>query len=346
MVTKSTRMQSRRTSTAGKVFSAGELLEGELGINMVDKKLYSKDASGTVFQVAASPGRQLGNSPVYESFLGSDLQGIVVNPDGRVWFRRIKDKVSDFATVVVSRTIDPDAAGDNVPGTSAALYVRTDVNKNDLAMSQWPLTVLLDVNAPNPNGTPMPTEHVVIFGGGVKHVDAGTWGANIGMSDRVVNPTTASIGFELTMGANGLDPNNQRFGLLLAYGSAPANNGGLNEVTYGVTFGAPASQCVLKAAINFDCTAYTALNFTTMGESRGKSVMKMRQGFVIEWAESLFAPIKGSLGFKNDNLNIAGMAITSSAAPGFSQPPPSSPAAYGTISVNDQLYKLALYAHS
>ncbi|NSY17273.1 hypothetical protein [Neorhizobium sp. AL 9.2.2] len=60
MVTKSTRMQSRRTSTASKVFSAGELLEGELGINMADRKLYAKDAGGTVFKVAP-PASALGD---------------------------------------------------------------------------------------------------------------------------------------------------------------------------------------------------------------------------------------------------------------------------------------------
>jgi hypothetical protein len=52
MVTKSTRMQSRRTSTAGKVFTTSELLEGELGINMADKKMWFKDATGSVQRIA------------------------------------------------------------------------------------------------------------------------------------------------------------------------------------------------------------------------------------------------------------------------------------------------------
>lgn len=49
MVTKSTRMQSRRTATLGKVPTSGEVLEGELFVNLADKVIYSKDTGGSVF---------------------------------------------------------------------------------------------------------------------------------------------------------------------------------------------------------------------------------------------------------------------------------------------------------
>nr|WP_325265580.1 hypothetical protein [uncultured Rhizobium sp.] len=56
MVTKFSRLQSRRTSTPGKVFSAAELIEGELGVNLADETLYSKKIDGTVFAFATLKG--------------------------------------------------------------------------------------------------------------------------------------------------------------------------------------------------------------------------------------------------------------------------------------------------
>lgn len=50
MVTKVGRYQHKRTATAGKVPVTGDLLVGEIVLNTTDRKLYSKDASGNVFQ--------------------------------------------------------------------------------------------------------------------------------------------------------------------------------------------------------------------------------------------------------------------------------------------------------
>jgi hypothetical protein len=343
MVTKPSRYQTRRTNTAGKVFSASELLNYELGLNAVDRKLYSKDAGGNVFQVAASPGRNPGNALVYESFLGSDLQGLSVKNDGRIWIKHDKDKISDYATLQVTRTIDPDATGDNVQGlTSAAVLISTEIKKSGVTTFQWPLTVLLTYDPADGQASPN-SEHVVIFGGGTKKANAGMWGANIGVSDQVANPNTATIGFELTMGAKGLDPNNQRFGLLLAFGSAPANQGGTNEVTYGITFGAPPSQCLLKAAINFDCAAYTALNFTTMSNTRGQSVMKIKPGYNIEWADSLFSSIQARFGFDGTAFDLGGVVTTASATAGAASALPVAPAFYSTIKINGSYIKIPCY---
>lgn len=45
-------IKHKRSSTPSAVPSAGVLSEGELAINLVDKKLYSKDASGNVIVIA------------------------------------------------------------------------------------------------------------------------------------------------------------------------------------------------------------------------------------------------------------------------------------------------------
>lgn len=51
-----TPIQLYRTSTASAIPSAGNLAEGELAINITDKKLYAKDNTGTVFLLASEAG--------------------------------------------------------------------------------------------------------------------------------------------------------------------------------------------------------------------------------------------------------------------------------------------------
>lgn len=51
-----TPIQLYRTTTASAVPSAGNLADGELAINLTDKKLYAKDNTGTVFLLASADG--------------------------------------------------------------------------------------------------------------------------------------------------------------------------------------------------------------------------------------------------------------------------------------------------
>jgi hypothetical protein len=46
-------VQLKRSSTASAVPTALQLVEGELAINLADKKLFSKDSGGNVFMVGA-----------------------------------------------------------------------------------------------------------------------------------------------------------------------------------------------------------------------------------------------------------------------------------------------------
>jgi hypothetical protein len=44
-------IQIKRSSTAGAIPEAADLAQGELAANLVDRKLYSKNADGVVFQL-------------------------------------------------------------------------------------------------------------------------------------------------------------------------------------------------------------------------------------------------------------------------------------------------------
>jgi hypothetical protein len=47
-------IQLKRSSVAGRVPTAAQVAEGSLAINLADRKLYSKDAAGEVFQIGAT----------------------------------------------------------------------------------------------------------------------------------------------------------------------------------------------------------------------------------------------------------------------------------------------------
>ena len=56
-----TRIVIKNSTVAGKVPAASDLVNAELAVNLVDQKLYSKDASGTVFEIGSTVGS--GNNP-------------------------------------------------------------------------------------------------------------------------------------------------------------------------------------------------------------------------------------------------------------------------------------------
>ena len=49
---------TKNSSTASAVPSAGSLVQGELAVNVTDKKLYTKDSGGTVQKLVGSLGNQ------------------------------------------------------------------------------------------------------------------------------------------------------------------------------------------------------------------------------------------------------------------------------------------------
>lgn len=74
-----TPIQLYRTSTASAVPSAGNLADGELAINITDKKLYAKDNTGSVFLLASADGTS-GTVQSVSVVSANGLAGTVANP--------------------------------------------------------------------------------------------------------------------------------------------------------------------------------------------------------------------------------------------------------------------------
>lgn len=289
MVTKSAGTQIRRTYTAGKVFSAGEVLEGQLALNLTDRNLYSKNQSGTVFQVAAAPGRNVGNSPVYESFVGSTGQGLGVRNGENIWMRHDKDKGAEFATLWVTRIIEADAdrTGEQLGGTSAAIRVDCRVEQLAQKSSQWPMTVTLDYKATG--GDAGDAQHVASFVGVDKrNPSAFIWCQNLGFRDYNPNPTRGSVVSELTVAVSGPDNNGQRFGLHVACNSIGQNGGpdsqpGINGVYAAIVAGGPAANVQFNRMVKLEGTGKVVIDASNVSFESGDVMMRMNEGHKLQW---------------------------------------------------------------
>ena len=59
----STTIKVKNSTIAGKIPAAGDLITAELALNLTDRKLYSKDAGGTVFEIGGASVCLLYTSP-------------------------------------------------------------------------------------------------------------------------------------------------------------------------------------------------------------------------------------------------------------------------------------------
>jgi hypothetical protein len=56
---------TKNSSTAAAVPGTGDLVQGELAVNVADKKLYTKDSGGSIVKLVGSLGNQESNSPTF-----------------------------------------------------------------------------------------------------------------------------------------------------------------------------------------------------------------------------------------------------------------------------------------
>ncbi|OQP84611.1 hypothetical protein BTR14_18445 [Rhizobium rhizosphaerae] len=312
MVTKATRFQSRRTSTAGKVFTDAELLEGELGLNMADRKLYSKDASGNVFLVAGA-GRNPGDFLQFENFDGAGLQGVAIKDGGRLWFKRDNDAVTDFANVWITRDIKATTPGLGVAGVSSSLRVDLNVKK---ALDSYEWGIVCNLVYDTGNQPPRDGQHVAVYPRVEKRSPGNLWAICGEMRDKTPSPTGASVAQELSLGATGDDPFNQRIGLHLSMGSA-LDTDGTNIWSDGICISAPIARVQSKRHIRLQGAAKVGIDFTELDTIYSDKAIKLRTNHLIEWFDDFnSATSRGAIRWSSvaNTIQLGGVPVAVGAA--------------------------------
>jgi hypothetical protein len=238
MVSKSARMQSRRTSTAGKVFTSSELLEGELGLNMADKKMWFKDQAGAVQRLAGG-GRDVGDFVQYEDTDGGGLP--TIRTSKRIIFTKDTATANDpyqFGFIRKTGAI----GGSGVVNANVAAYLGVEQTTPNF---QWNMLTSTTVKAASAGGG----EHVNFYAQAIKQGDSSLWGMCLEYRDQVVNPGSGSVGMEFGFFVNGADNNKLRHALDFSFGgytNEPGDNVISTGIRMGPSFGEPGRMVMRK----------------------------------------------------------------------------------------------------
>lgn len=319
MVTKAARFQSRRTSTPGKVFTSDDLLEGELGLNLADRKLYSKDANGTVFQVAGEAGRDAGDYAQWDNFLGSGLQGLGIKDGGRIWFRRDNDTENDYTNVWITRS--PRAFSGPLTGTASALRVQTTVDQTTKQF-EWNLTSILEVNAPNGG------EHCATYSQAVKKADGTAWALCLENRDFVPSPQTGTVTQECGLFVKGDDPLRRRIALHVSLNAADnkpiIETGVINKIGTAVSIGGPSTHVRMGDMISLQGDAECLINMTETDLGYHDLAIAFANNHRMVWrdpptdgtAGNTSATVRGGIAWLSsiDTFQFSGIPVTAGAA--------------------------------
>lgn len=336
MVTKIGRVQSRRTNTASKIFTSAELLEGELGLNMVDRKLYSKDASNNVFQIGGEPGRDVGNLLHYENF--GDVPTLLT--DEYIMIRAASPHPDDYATVAIYRNTGPSLGAGTLGNVNANLIVRTDVESNTDAF-QWNGLFQLQVHPGLTRTETSGRNEPLALGATLrKQSDIPAWCLYSSTEDFTENPVYATLGWELGFKANGPDPNDRRVVIDAQMNSIDDTPGypkyGDNEIACFLAIGpslGESERVILKRAIVIKGRVGTSIDLTeTTAHSR--EAVALPPGGYLSWKASPTASLNAKLGWSEGiGWQMHGLAVSPSASGGTATLP-SNPDSFISIEVS------------
>lgn len=337
MVSKNATLLTKKSTTASAVPPTGSLQPGELAINLVDRKLYSKDASNNVFQVGGEPGRAPGKYVKYEDFGGFPI----LRTDSRLYVNKQNPTTTDYANFIVYRDTAGMTGGTVGIVNSAALV---DVAVNSLVTSsEWGVIARMDVNVGGGG------EHCAFYAQGVKNANGSLWASCFEMRDNVPNPTTGSLGMEMGMFVTGGDASGMRHAIDISIGSGNSL-AGTNIVTSGIrigpTTGDPA-RAQLVNGIEIKGRALTGIDLSNLETAYSDVTVKMPTNGKLRWKDGT-----GSGGTTRAELawnavistwQLSGVAVSTSANSGAASPPPSNPNRYITVQINGDLLKIPAY---
>jgi hypothetical protein len=139
-----TTIVTKNSSTASAAPSAGSLTQGELAVNVTDKKLYTKDAGGSVVELTGLKAADIGVSvQAYDAELQA-ISGLSAN--GLV--ARTSSSTAAARTITGTTNVITVTNGDGVSGnptlTVGSLVSRTDTAQTYTAGQRGTVTTLTD----------------------------------------------------------------------------------------------------------------------------------------------------------------------------------------------------------
>lgn len=142
---------TKNSSTASAVPSAGSLTQGELAVNVTDKKLYTKDSGGSVVELTGLKSSDIGVSvQAYDADLaavaGLSTNGLITRTSTGNAAARTITGTTDVITVT-----NGDGVSGNPTLTVGSLVARTDTNQSFSVAQRGTITALTDGATITPN---------------------------------------------------------------------------------------------------------------------------------------------------------------------------------------------------
>jgi len=139
-----TTIVTKNSSTASAVPSSGSLTQGELAVNVTDKKLYTKDSGGTVVELTGLKSADIGVSvQAYDADLaavaGLSSNGIVARTGSGTASARTITGTTNVITVT-----NGDGVSGNPTLTVGSLVARTDTAQSFSAAQRGTISALTD----------------------------------------------------------------------------------------------------------------------------------------------------------------------------------------------------------
>ena len=146
-----TTIVTKNSSTASAVPSAGSLTQGELAVNVTDKKLYTKDSGGTVVELTGLRSSDIGVSvQAYDADLGAvaglSTNGIIARTGAGTASSRTITGTTNVITVT-----NGDGVSGNPTLTVGSLVARTDTAQSFSAAQRGAISALTDGSTITPD---------------------------------------------------------------------------------------------------------------------------------------------------------------------------------------------------
>lgn len=141
---------TKNSSTAAAVPGTGDLVQGELAVNVTDKKLYTKDSGGNIVKIVGSLGNQEADAP---AFTGPISANGSTGTSGQILTSQGAGSPAQWSTpprgLTLLATITPGAGTTTAAATGLAAYESFIIVTNGVTLSSGTGTIAFALSSDN-----------------------------------------------------------------------------------------------------------------------------------------------------------------------------------------------------